>query len=122
VTTLVDTSIWIDHLRRSDLRLVALLESVSVLVHPFVIGEIALGQFRRRAAILDDLALLPAAPVATDDEFRTFVDRERLPGSGLGFVDAHLLVSTRLAAGARLWTRDRRLGAAAARLGLIAAP
>jgi hypothetical protein len=83
VTTLVDTSIWIDHLRRSDLRLMALLESVAVLVHPFVIVEIALGQFSRRAALLGDLALLPAAPVATDDEFRAFVDRERLPGAGL---------------------------------------
>jgi predicted nucleic acid-binding protein len=107
--TLVDTSIWVDHLRRTDGTLVALLEAGAVLTHPFVIGELALGSMRRRETVLTAMADLPRAQVASDAEVLTFVDRHVLFGRGIGYVDAHLLAAVRLTAGARLWTKDRKL-------------
>lgn len=115
---LVDTSIWIDHLARGDTRLAALLENGEVLGHPWVRGEVALATLAHRGEILGLLRNLPQAPVATDSEVMTLIDRERLAGLGIGYVDAQLLASTRLAGDARLWTRDKRLRAAALRLGL----
>jgi predicted nucleic acid-binding protein len=119
---LVDTSIWIDHLRVGDKRLIGLLDSESVLVHPFVVVEIALGNLLHRERVLRTLQDLPHASVATDQEVLRLIDRHALAGSGIGFVDAHLLAATRLTAGASLWTRDKRLFAAAERLGLAADP
>lgn len=87
-----------------------------MLAHPFVIGELALGQLRQRAAILDALAALPPAAAATDAEVLALIQRLALAGSGIGLVDAHLLAATLLTADARLWTRDRRLHRVAARL------
>lgn len=115
---LVDTSIWIDHLRADDETLDELLFGERVLVHPFVIGELALGNLRRRDAFLADLNGLPKARVATDPEVLRFIDRHELFGLGIGYIDAHLLVAVRLTMGATLWTRDRRLQTIAAHLGL----
>lgn len=115
---LVDTSIWVDHLRRGVPSLARLLESELVLCHPFVIGELACGYLRRRSQVLDALANLPAAPVAAHNEVLIFVDRHALASGDIGWVDAHLLASTALAGGARLWTRDKRLSAIAVALGI----
>ena len=83
---LVDTSVWVDHLRASDGRLVALLQAGQVLSHPFVIGEIALGRLKQRQAVLGDLTNLPQAIVARNDEILHFIDRNGLAGTGLGYV------------------------------------
>ena len=115
---LVDTSVWIDHLRRSDEVLVQLLVSGQVLAHPFVIGELALGNLQNRRAVLGALQDLPQAPVATHNEVFRFIDTNALFGIGIGYIDAHLLAAVRLLPGAMLWTRDKRLLAASTRLGL----
>jgi hypothetical protein len=117
---LVDTSVWVDHLRNGDERLAGLLEHTLVLAHPYVVGELALGQLRQRDAVISDLLDLPMANVASDGEVLQFIERETLHGTGIGYVDAHLLAATRLTPGATLWTRDRRLLAAAERLSLAA--
>ncbi len=119
---LVDTSVWVDHLRHGDERLAALLEREGVLMHPFVIGELALGHLRQRDLIVTSLQDLPQARVAADDEVLRFIGERRLFGLGIGYVDAHLLAAARLAAGATLWTRDARLLGAARRLGLAEGP
>jgi hypothetical protein len=115
---LVDTSVWVDHLHTADPALIALLDAGKVLTHPFVIGEIALGSLRQRRSVLQDLHDLRQAAVAMDDEVLALIDQAGLAGSGIGYVDAHLLAATRLTPGARLWTSDRRLHEAAVRLGL----
>lgn len=94
------------------------LEEETVLVHPFVIGELACGNLRNREEVLELLQRLPAAPHATDGEALELIDRHRLMARGIGFIDVHLLASTALAPETRLWTRDRRLSAEAHRLGL----
>jgi predicted nucleic acid-binding protein len=116
---LVDTSVWVEHLRHGDETLAALLEHDRVLVHPHVLGELALGPLRQREA-LSDLMALPLAKVASDDEVFHFIERETLFGVGIGYVDAHLLASTRLTEGATFWTRDRRLLVAAEKLSIAA--
>lgn len=115
---LVDTSIWIDHLRSGDAQLVTLLQSDQVLGHPWVTGELALGNLARRDEVLGLLHNLPQATVATDLEVMTLIDHHRLFGLGIGYVDAHLLASAKLSAGAKLWTRDKRLHATAVQLEL----
>ncbi len=117
---LVDTSVWIDHLRAGDATLAALLDSGQVLVHPFVISELALGNLRQRDLVLGSLRDLPQASVATEGELLHFVERNALFGLGIGHVDAHLLAATRLTDEATLWTRDKRLLRAADRLHLTA--
>ncbi len=119
---LVDTSVWIDHLRAGDVTLTTLLETERVLIHPFVIGELALVSLRDRQTVLDALRDLPVAVSATDDEVQRMIDVAPLHGLGIGYVDAHLLASVRLTSGSKLWTRDRRLLAAADRLGLVVHP
>lgn len=118
---LVDTSIWIDHLRSGDPLLVDLLERGEVLSHPAVVGELGLGSLRQRTTIIESLQALPAAVVAGDSEVMHLVDQHRLFGRGIGWVDAHLLASVRLTPGARLWTGDKRLAALAHALGVAAA-
>lgn len=118
---LVDTSVWIDHLRSSNPRLVDLLNLGRVLVHPFVVGEIALGNIKNRDAILSGLKGMPQAPHATSQEVLVFIETAKLAGIGVGYVDAHLLASAKLS-GANLWTRDKRIAAAAKRLGLSNGP
>ncbi len=113
---LADTSVWIEHLRRGEPHLAASLDAGEVLVHPLVIGELAMGNLARRAVTLAALAELPHAIVARHDEVMAFVEREALHGRGIGYVDACLLASARLTPDARLWTRDRRLAEVAAQL------
>ncbi len=115
---LVDTSVWVDHLRLGDARLAGLLAQAAVLMHPFVIGEIACGSLADRAALLSLLHGLPAAVVAEHAEVLGVIERHRLHGRGIGYVDVHLLAAVALTSGARLWTRDGRLGRAASALGL----
>lgn len=115
---LVDTSVWVDHLRAGDATLAALLEQGQVLMHPFVVGELACGNLRQRADLLGHLRRLPRGAVADDEEVLHVIERHALMGRGIGYVDAHLLAATLLTAPAKLWTRDRRLRAVADSLGL----
>ncbi len=117
---LVDTLVWVDHLRVGNTELAARLGAGRVLIHPFVIGEIALGNLRQRAVVLSTLADLPHAEIATDAEVLSYIDRHALFGRGVGYVDAHLLAAVRLTPGARLWTNDRKLRSVADDLGLAA--
>jgi predicted nucleic acid-binding protein len=114
---LVDTSIWIDHLRAHNASLAQLLERGTVLSHPCVIGELALGNLRQRHEVLGLLGSLPRAVTATPEEVLALIERIPLHGLGIGFVDAQLLAATRLTSDAEVWTNDRRLGEVAARLG-----
>lgn len=110
---LVDSSVWIDHLRAGAPTLVELLNSNNVLAHPFVVGELACGNLKNRKMVLSLLQDLPTIQVATDDEVLFFVERHELMGRGIGYVDAHLLAAIMLEGTARLWTRDKRLGSVA---------
>jgi hypothetical protein len=112
---LADTSVWISHLHRSDERLATALEAGQVLIHPFVIGELACGSMRRREAMLDDLGRLPSATTASHKEALHLVERYRLSGRGIGWIDAHLLASA-LLSDADLYTHDTALRAAWARI------
>lgn len=117
---LVDTSVWIDHLRSANAILTEMLGDNEVLGHPFVLGELSLGNLRQRNDILRMLRRLPQAAGASHGEVLQLVERESLCGRGIGYVDAHLLAAARLTSGSKLWTRDRRLHAVAAELGLAA--
>ena len=114
---LVDTSVWIDHLRHGDATLTAALEAGQVWMHSFVLGELACGNLWSRVEVLGLLQALPPMPVSTDKEVLFFIDQHELMGRGIGYVDVHLLASARLG-GAQLWTRDKRLHTVAAELGL----
>ena len=118
---LVDTLVWIDHLRAGDDELAALLNGSRVLMHPFVLGELACGNLRNREMVLRLLKDLPRAAVATDEEVLFFIDRHALMGRGIGYVDAHLLAAVTLSGSTRLWTRDKRLRALANELALYLA-
>jgi len=117
---LADTSIWVDHLRDGDATMTAHLNAGLIVVHPFVVGELAMGNLPGRAGLLATLRKMPTVLKARDDEVLDLIEREKLFGRGLGFVDTHLLASTLLTDDAKLWTRDRRLHAAAERLGVAA--
>ena len=117
---LVDTSVWVQHFRDRDASLAELLERGAALTHPFVIGELALGNLRQRELVLRMLSRLPAATVATNAEVLGFIDRNALFGRGVGYVDVHLLVATRLTAGSQLLTLDKRLNDVAVELGMAA--
>jgi hypothetical protein len=110
---LVDTSVWVDHLRRGNTALVSLLEAGDVATHPFVIGELACGQIRARRQLLAMLAGLPEVKTLAHDEVVHYLHAHRLEERGLGWIDVHLLAAAALA-GVRLWTLDRRLAAAQA--------
>ena len=105
---LVDTSVWIDHFRHRDARLSAALEAGEVLTHPFVIGELACGGFRGRAQVLTLLGQLPSASAAEHEEVMHLIDVHQLAGSGVGWIDAHILAAARIS-GASLWTHDAAL-------------
>ena len=109
--TVVDTSVWIEHLKHPDPDLALLLETDQALIHPFVQGELSVGQLRERAKVLAGLSLLPRAPVADDGDVAAMVERFRLWSRGLGWVDCHLLASAR-EAHAHLLTKDLALKAA----------
>ena len=117
---LADTSVWVDHLRRGNSRLGDLLEDEQVATHSFVIGELACGNLRKREQILGLLSQLPRVGLVTHDEVLELVERRRLMGRGIGWVDAHLLAAS-LLENVSLWTLDRSLAAAAQRVGVSAA-
>jgi predicted nucleic acid-binding protein len=119
---LADTSVWIDHLRVGDGALRDFLDRGRVLGHPFVTGELALGNLKQRDIVLGALRRLPQATVASDEEVLRLVEYQPLYGLGIGYVDAHLLAAVRLTAGAKLWTWDRRLRTVANQFGLAVAP
>ena len=114
---LVDTSIWVTHLRQGNRQLETLLMDAEVMCHPFIIGELACGNLKNRDELLSLLKSLPLAPTIEFDEFIFFVERNRLMGIGIGFVDVHLLASAQLTE-IPLWTADKRLKSAATKLGL----
>ena len=115
---LADTSVWIDHLHRTVVPLAEALEAGNVLIHPFVIGELACGEMKRRREVLVLLSTLQPCIAATDDEVLHFIERHRLMGKGIGYIDAHLLASVTLTDAAQLWTRDKHLAAIAAQLSI----
>lgn len=119
---LADTSVWVAHLRTADPMFVARLNAGEIVTHPSVIGELAMGNLGHRARTLQFLDELPKAVAASDFEVLALVERHRLHGLGIGFIDAHLLASCRLTPAARLWSRDRRLHEAAERLSLAVKP
>lgn len=108
---LVDTSVWIDHLRKGDIQLVDALNANTVLCHSYIIGEIALGSFKNRVKLLSFLDNLPQAPLATNDEVRLLIERRNLYGRGIGYVDCTLIASALIASEVKIWTRDKRLQA-----------
>ena len=115
---LVDTSIWVTHLRQGNRQLETLLMDAEVMCHPFIIGELACGNLKNRDEILSLLKSLPLAPTIEFDEYIFFIERNRLMGIGIGFVDVHLLASAQLTK-IPLWTADRRLKSAATKLDLV---
>lgn len=115
---LVDTSIWIEHLRHGEKGLETLLNGSRVLTHQFVIGELACGNLRNRTEVLKLLRGLPQAPVASQEEVLFFIESNELMGQGIGLIDAHLLAATVMSATSRIWTLDKRLVRVAASLGL----
>ena len=119
---LVDTSVWIDHLHHEDVLLRTLLNRAQVFLHPFVLGELAMGTLKQREMGLSVLSDLPRAVMAEDAEVLQFVQREALFGLSVGYIDGHLLASSRLTPDALLWTRDKRLRTAAAKLSLAFQP
>ena len=119
---LADTSVWVDHLRVGNKALAGLLDSGLILVHPFVIGELALGRLHEREIILVAVSELPKITVATDAEVLAFIGRHALFGRGIGYIDVHLLAAVRLSPGSKLWTRDNRLLRVADELGLAFTP
>jgi hypothetical protein len=105
---LVDTSLWVDHFREGNAHLERLLLDIEVACHPFIIGELACGNLKNRTEILTLLHSLPSVPAIDNDEALFFIERNALMGSGIGFIDVHLLASARLAH-IPLWTNDTRL-------------
>jgi len=114
---LVDTSVWIDHFRRTSDRFVSLLEMDEVAIHPFVLGELACGNLTNRKEIVALLHALPYATKVEDDELLLFLERHALMGRGVGLIDVHLLASCHLD-GCHLWTRDKRLGTIASEMAI----
>ncbi|WP_421760378.1 type II toxin-antitoxin system VapC family toxin [Devosia sp.] len=117
---LADTSVWADHLRLSDTRLAELLADGQIIMHAFVLGEIALGFLRQRASILALMQELPAMHMSEPEEVLSLIEGQRLIGAGIGYVDAHLLASSIATPNCQLWTRDKRLLNVASRLGVAA--
>lgn len=117
---LVDTSVWIDHLRANEPALAKLLRQNQVFSHPFVRGELALGNLQQRSIILTAMDNLPQAPLVFDNEVNFFIENHKLFGLGIGYIDVHLLASTKMMGNSQLWTRDKRLLLAAIKLEVAA--
>lgn len=113
---LVDTSVWVDHLRSDDSALTELLEQNRVLMHPMILGELACGNLQNRQLLLQLWQQLQSLSTVTHEEVLYFIEQHKLMGKGIGYVDAHLLASVVLTAGTSLWTRDKRLAIIAAEL------
>ena len=116
---LVDTSIWIDHLRTGNNQLADLLTHSQVLAHPFVIGELACGYLRKREEILTLLNDLPQSPIASPAEALHFIEHNQLMGKGIGYIDVHLLAASALAESTLLWTADKQLKKVASGMKLV---
>ncbi len=112
---LADSSVWIDHFRRGNAAFATTLQEGSIVIHPFVIGELACGTLRRRAHVLEDLDRMPRIDEADHKEVMAMLEARRLSGSGIGWTDAHLIASA-LIARVELWTLDRRLAEAWSRI------
>lgn len=115
---LADSSAWIDHLRAGNLQMAEWLDLGEVLMHPFVLGELACGNLKNRPQLLRDFSRLPFAAVAANSEVLQFIERYSLMGKGVGYIDVHLLASTAITDGARIWSRDKRLMSIAEKLDL----
>jgi hypothetical protein len=115
---LVDTSVWIDHLRTGVAEFEVLLTEFKVFMHPFVLGELACGNLYNRKEVLTLMGDLPRVRTATDEEVLYFIEQHELMGKGIGYIDAHLLASAALTPPATLWTRDRKLESLATELKL----
>ena len=115
---LVDTSVWIDHLRKPEVKLQELLQNDEVVTHPFVRLELALGSIANREKVLSDLVLLPQVPVAEVDELFSLLELRKLYRRGIGVTDLHLIASALFDKTISIWTRDRRLGEIAEQFGL----
>ena len=115
---IVDTSVWVDHFRRPDKQLVDLLDENAVMLHPFILGELLLGGMPADGEAATALRIIPQAPIATAEETAKFITRAMLAGTGIGYVDTHLLVSARLLGSGRVHTRDKNLQEQATRLGV----
>ena len=116
---LVDTSVWVEHLRRDLPQLARLLKTGAVVCHPFVLGELACGNLKNRREILELLQALCTCPIAHHEEVLTFIEANYLMGRGLGYIDMHLLASAKLS-GFPLWTFDRPLLTVASHLNVAA--
>ena len=114
---LADTSVWVDHLGARGNRLGTLLEQEQIVLHPMVIGELACGNLTDRSLVLNRLHQMPRLAAVTDEAAEVFIETYKLMGKGIGFIDVHLLAAVAAAAGARLWTRDKRLAHCAGTLG-----
>lgn len=114
---IVDTSVWVNHLRAGNPTLKMLLLEAEVVCHPFIIGELSCGRIKNRKEVLSLLQALPASPVITDQEFLHFLESHNLMGKGIGFVDVHLLASATLSR-IQLWTEDKNLKQVALSLNL----
>lgn len=114
---LADTSIWVDYLHKGDATMQSLMEDKLIYIHPMIIGEIALGNMRARDRVLADLDLMKKASVAEDTDVLQLIAKERLHGTGIGYIDAHLIASARLSS-VKLWTRDKALHKVAEKLGI----
>ena len=117
---LADTSIWADHFRSPNPLMTDYMAGDRLLMHPFVVGELVMGHLPNRFAIVRSLREMDQVIRATDDEVLAVVEREKIQGLGVGWIDAHLLVSVLITPEAMLWTRDRRLNALAQRFGCAA--
>lgn len=113
---LVDTSVWVDHLRQGEPLLVQALMQTQAAIHPFVVGELACGNLKNRQNVLELLQALPTVQVAMDAEVMQFIESKKLMGLGIGYIDAHLCASAMIS-GFKLWTRDKRLHNTAQTLG-----
>jgi len=114
---LVDTSVWVLHLRKGNVRLENLLNNGDVVCHPFVIGELACGNIRNRIEILSLLQTLPTAIQAEHEEVMAFIEHYQLMGRGLGYIDVHLMASAVLT-GVQIWTTDKKLSEVCSKLNL----
>jgi predicted nucleic acid-binding protein len=115
---IVDTSIWVDHFRRRQSSLASLIAEGNLALHPYVLGELALGGLPPNGPMIDELMELARPPVASAVETQAFIAWAELAGTGIGYVDTHLLLSARLTVNGRVLTRDKRLHAQAERLGI----
>jgi predicted nucleic acid-binding protein len=119
---IVDTSVWVDHLKTGEPELTSLLNAGKVYGHALVVAEVALGSLRSRDLVLNLLDDLPQATIASTEEVRTFIEMQSLFSRGIGYVDVCLLASCRLRGGTKIWTRDKRLARVAFDLNLEYAP